>query len=123
MKTSCFKEVDTVKNPHGIDARKHYGNENVQVVHILSKAGECLRKHPSPVDLLFYVLEGEGIVEIGNEKLTVSKDMLIESPKNISHCLYNESTSDFRVLVVKIPGPTDAENKQAIQSILKSKIN
>ena len=69
----------------------------------------------------FYLLEGEGIVEIGDEKLAVSKDMLIDSPKNIPHCLYNESNADFRVLVVKTPAPTMMQNKQAIENMLKSK--
>jgi len=67
--------------------------------------GESLKKHTTPVDVFFYVLEGEGIVEIGNEKQIVNKDMLVDSPKNIPHCLYNEGKEIFRVLVVKTPKP------------------
>lgn len=121
MKTVNFEQVGTTKNPHGVDARKLYESENVQVVHILLKAGESLVKHATQVDVLFYILEGEGIVEIGDEKQLVTKNMLIESPKNIPHCLSNEGTADFRVLVVKTPGPTAAQNKQAIQDIINSK--
>lgn len=120
MKTISFKDVETVKNPHGVDARKIHENENVQVVHILLKAGESLKKHATPVDVFFYILEGEGVVEIGDEKLSATKDMLVESPKNIPHCLYNDGNADFRVLVVKTPKPTDVQNKQAIQNILNS---
>jgi mannose-6-phosphate isomerase-like protein (cupin superfamily) len=121
MKTISYTNADKVNNPHGVDARKLHGNEHVQVVHIHLKAGESLKKHSTAVDVFFYILEGEGVVEIGDEKLTVSKDMLIESPKNIPHCLYNESNADFRVLVVKTPGPTAEQNKQAIQNLLGSK--
>ena len=67
--------------------------------------GESLKKHTTPVDVFFYVLEGEGIFEIGNEKQIVNKDMLVDSPKNIPHCLYNEGKEIFRVLVVKTPKP------------------
>jgi len=105
MRTTTYKDADRENNPHGVDARKLHTNEDVQVVHILLKPGDSLKRHSTPVNVFFYVLEGEGIVEIGDEKLTVSKDMLIESPKNIPHCFYNESTADFRVLVVKTPGP------------------
>jgi mannose-6-phosphate isomerase-like protein (cupin superfamily) len=105
MKTISYKEIETVKNPHGIEAKRIYGNENVQVVHVLLKPGESLKKHITPVDVFFYVLEGEGIVEIGDEKQNVSKDMLIDSPKNIPHCLYNEGSENFRILVVKTPNP------------------
>jgi len=118
--TKNYKSVETTNNPHGVDARKLHGNEHVQVVHMHLKAGECLKKHTTAVDVFFYVLEGEGIVEIGDEKMTVSKDMLIDSPKNIPHCLYNESNADFRVLVVKTPSPTAEQNKQAIGNMLKS---
>jgi quercetin dioxygenase-like cupin family protein len=116
-----YKRQVVVSNPHGVDARKLYGSEHVQVVHIHLKTGESLIKHAAAVDVFFYVLEGEGIVEIGNEKQAVRKDTLIESPKNIPHCLYNESNADFRVLVVKTPGPTAEQSKQAIQSMINSK--
>ena len=120
MKTIIYHEAIPTKNPHGIDARKIHDNEHVQVVHMCLKAGESLKKHVTAVDVFFYVLEGEGIVEIGDEKQKVIKDMLIDSPKNIPHCLYNESNADFRVLVVKTPKPSESQNKQAIQSILKT---
>ena len=105
MKIVTYKEVDSTKNAHGVEAKKLHDNEHAQVIHILLKAGESLKKHITPVDVFFYVLEGEGIVEVGDEKQTVVKDMLIESPKDIPHCLYNESNSDFRILVVKTPKP------------------
>ena len=101
MKIVNYKERPTTNNPHGVDARKIHGNEHTQVVHMLLKPGEQLKKHTTAVDVFFYVLEGKGIVEIADEKQAVSKDMLIDSPKNIPHCLYNNSNADFRVLVVK----------------------
>ena len=120
MKTISYKEIETTKNPHGVEAKKIHENENVQVVHMLLKPGESLKKHTTAVDVFFYVLEGEGIVEIGDEKQTVCKDMLIDSPKNIPHCLYNEGSVNFRVLVVKTPYPTANQNRQAIQDMMKS---
>jgi len=72
---------------------------------VVLNPGESLKKHTTPVDVFFYVLEGEGIFEIGNEKQIVNKDMLVDSPKNIPHCLYNEGKEIFRVLVVKTPKP------------------
>src|SRR5574344_2538343 len=105
MKIVTYKEVDSTKNAHGVEAKKLHDNEHAQVIHILLKAGESLKKHTTPVDVFFYVLEGEGIVEVGDEKQTVVKDMLIESPKDIPNCLYNVRNSGFRILVVKTPKP------------------
>ncbi|MBP1629691.1 MAG: cupin [Bacteroidetes bacterium] len=105
MKTINYKDTPTMNNPHGVQAKKILDTENAQVIHMCLKAGESLKKHTTPVDVFFYVLEGEGIVEVGEEKQTVGKDTLIESPKDIPHCLYNESQTDFKVLVVKTPKP------------------
>lgn len=120
MKIINVAKIQTNQNPHGVDARKIFETEHVQVVHILLKPGEHLKKHSTAVDVFFYILEGEGIVEIGDEKQKVSKDMLIDSPKDIPHCLFNESTDIFRVLVVKTPKPTDMQNKRAISSMLNT---
>ncbi len=121
MKTTSYTQVETTKNPHGIEARKIHDTDHVQVVHMLLKPGEQLKKHTTAVDLFFYVLEGTGIVEIGDEKQEVVKDMLIDSPKNIPHCLYNVSKDIFRVLVVKTPKPTDQQNRRAVHNMLNNK--
>ena len=120
MKTTSYTQVETTKNPHGIEARKIHDTDHVQVVHMLLKPGEQLKKHTTAVDVFFYVLEGTGIVEIGDEKQEVVKDMLIDSPKNIPHCLYNESNDIFRVLVVKTPKPTMEQNSHAIKNMLRT---
>jgi mannose-6-phosphate isomerase-like protein (cupin superfamily) len=111
MKTIIYKEIEASKNPHGVEAKKNHESENAQVVHILLNPGESLKKHSTPVDVFFYVLEGEGFVEIGDERQKIWKDMLIDSPKNIPHCLNNEGSEIFRVLVVKTPNPIGNKNK------------
>ncbi len=105
MKIVNYNETEVSKNPHGVDVRKMHSNDHSEVVHILLKPGESLKSHSTPVDVFFYILEGEGIVEIGDDKQLVKKDMLIDSPKMIPHCLYNEGNADFRILVVKTPNP------------------
>ncbi|MEA3338924.1 MAG: cupin domain-containing protein [Chloroflexota bacterium] len=95
-------------NPHGVSARGLHETEHVQAVMVTLQPGEALKLHVTPVDVFFYVLEGRGIVEIGDEREVVSADMLIESPARIPHRLLNENESDsvFRFLVVKTPRPT-----------------
>jgi quercetin dioxygenase-like cupin family protein len=95
-------------NPHGVNVRRLYDTEHAQAMHITLKPGQSLKKHITPVDVFFYVLEGKGVVEIGDEKQEVGPDTLIESPAKIAHCWYNESDAVFRVLVVKVPRPTEA---------------
>lgn len=92
-------------NPHHVDARKVYDTEHANAVVITLAPGEALKKHITPVDVFFYVLEGTGIVEIGDERAEVGKDHLVESPAKIPHRWANESNQPCRVLVVKVPRP------------------
>jgi len=105
IKTTKYTEAEPRKNPHGVDARALYNKKDAMASHITLKPGEQLKKHITPVDVFFYVLEGKGIVEVGDEKKEVDKDTLIESPKDIPHCWYNESNNKLRILVAKVPGP------------------
>jgi len=72
------------------------------------KPGESLKRHITPVDVFFYVLEGTGVIEIGDEKKEVSKDMIVHSPAKIVHCWYNKSGSTLKIMVAKTPKPTEA---------------
>jgi quercetin dioxygenase-like cupin family protein len=107
MKIMEVAKVVPGPNPHHVDARRVYESPHAMAVVITLKPGESLKRHLTPVDVFFYVLEGEGIVEIGDERKTVGKDALVESPARIPHRWMNESTAIFRVLVVKVPRPTE----------------
>jgi len=107
MKITEVSKVASGPNPHHVDARKVYESPHAIAVVIMLQPGESLKKHITPVDVFFYVLEGKGVVEIGDERATCTKDMLIESPARIPHRWINESTEVFRVLVVKVPKPTE----------------
>ncbi|MBP1910398.1 cupin domain-containing protein [Methanolobus bombayensis] len=107
MKITSYNDAEKKDNPHGVTVHKLYDTEHAQVMHMQLKPGDALKKHSTPVDVFFYVLEGEGIVEIGDEQQTITKDMLVDSPAKIPHRLMNESDSLFRFLVVKVPRQTE----------------
>ncbi|MCC7550277.1 MAG: cupin domain-containing protein [Methanobacterium sp.] len=106
MKIVEMNKTPIAETPHKVDVRKLYDAENAQAVHIRLEPGESLKRHITPVDVFFYVLEGKGIVEIDEEKKEVKKDSLIDSPARIPHCWYNESEETLNFLVVKVPRPT-----------------
>ncbi len=101
------KTASPSKTPHNVKAAQVYDNEHAVAVHLTLEPGQALKRHITPVDVFFYVLEGTGVVEIGDEKQEVGPDSLIDSPARIPHCWYNESDKTLRVLVVKIPRPTE----------------
>jgi len=106
MKIIDVKTAELIANPHKIKVSKLYDTEHAQVMHITLAPGEKLIRHITAVDVFFFVLQGTGIVEIGDEKETVKADMLIDSPAGIPHCWYNEGSEPLRIMVVKVPRPT-----------------
>ncbi|TFG24370.1 MAG: cupin domain-containing protein [Promethearchaeota archaeon] len=106
MKIIEVKNIPIAYTPHKVDVRKLISYEHATVVCITLKKGEGLKLHKTPVDVCFYILEGKGIVEIGNEAENVKKDQLIFSPAKIPHRLKNNSNGNFRFLVIKTPTPT-----------------
>jgi mannose-6-phosphate isomerase-like protein (cupin superfamily) len=98
-------KVKETQKADTLDVRSIYNHENAQVAHLHLEAGQSLKPHITPVDVFFYVLEGTPDIMVGTETVTVEPDSLIESPKDIIHCIYNNSDSDIRVLVVKAPRP------------------
>jgi len=102
-----LSEIEIMKNAHGVDVRNVYNTSDAMISVITLLPGESLKRHITPTDVVFYVLEGEGVVEVGDEKMQVGKDALIESPKDIVHCWYNESSEPLKFMVVKAPKPTE----------------
>ena len=105
MKISKVTETPIRETPHKVDARMLYDKDSAQAVHIQLNPGESLKPHITPVDVFFFVIEGTPDVLVGEEKRKVEVNSLVESPKDIVHCIYNNSDTVVRVLVVKAPKP------------------
>ncbi len=64
MKITDVAKVLSGPNPHHVDARKIYESPHAVAVVITLKPGEALKKHITPVDVFFYVLEGSGLLKL-----------------------------------------------------------
>jgi quercetin dioxygenase-like cupin family protein len=99
-------DTPVMQTPHNVDARNLYNTDDAMITVITLEPGQSLKRHITPADVAFYVLDGTGVVEIGDEKRQIAADTLVESPKDIVHCWYNESDAPLRFMVVKAPRPT-----------------
>ncbi|HDQ73736.1 MAG TPA: cupin domain-containing protein [Chloroflexi bacterium] len=106
MITKKLSDTGIMDNAHNVDARNLYNTPDAMITVITLKPGQSLKRHITPVDVAFYVLSGKGVVEIGDEKQEVEANTLVESPKDIVHCWYNESDEALRFMIVKAPKPT-----------------
>ncbi|NLF43535.1 MAG: cupin domain-containing protein [Bacteroidales bacterium] len=105
MKITHWESLPIAETPHKVDVRKLYETDDAQVMHICLKPGESLKPHITPVDVFFFILEGNPTIQVGDEKREVEPNSLIESPKEIVHCISNLSQCQARILVVKTPKP------------------
>lgn len=101
-------EAPEIPNPQNLNARRLHDSSPFQVMHISLAPGEMVARHVVPVDVAFFVLEGWGIVEIGDERMEVSVDTLVYSPANQMRGLANIGSEKFRVLVIRAPRPPEA---------------
>lgn len=99
------EQGSTAYNQDAVLAKKLLSKSEVEVVRIELAPGSSLPVHSTPVEVFFYIIEGSGEVEIGDERQTVQSGSLVESPKDIPHGLHNNADSPFVVLVVKTPKP------------------
>lgn len=105
MITRNYKTEEPKENPHKVDLRQLYNDPSAQIMHITLKPGESLKPHKTPVDVVFYILEGTPVVHIGEESKIIEKDTLVESPADSVHFISNEGPDIIRVLVIKAPRP------------------
>jgi len=105
MEVIRYQEIPDAPNPHGVSAKVLHESEHMQTVVVTLQPGESLRLHITPVDAFFFILQGEGIVQIGDEQKKVPVGSMVISPAHIPHRLLNDGQEVFRFLVVKTPRP------------------
>ncbi len=123
MKVIKVEGLPLIQNPHGVDVRKVYENDILEVMHITLKPGDHLVKHQLPVDVFFFILEGSGVIEMGDEEQIVTTNTLIEGPANTPRGWKNDTNDLLKILVVKSPKPTQQEKREAISEIKKANNN
>jgi quercetin dioxygenase-like cupin family protein len=105
MNSVKVSDLPKFDNPHGLEVKQVYNSPQAQVMHLNLKPGQGMKAHASPLNIVFYVLEGRGKVETDGESIEVGQDTVIESPANSLHRLEAASDSALRVLVIKTPMP------------------
>lgn len=105
MQVIDLKEMKNFYNSDGVRGQKFHRTELAEIVRLEIQPGATLKLHKTPVDVVFYVLAGEGQIQIGDEVHTVGQDMAIESPQMIPHGWTNSGTEPLCLLVIKLPAP------------------
>lgn len=98
-------QLDTLKAPadlENISVKKLCTDTNSTSFVIWVKKGVKLHKHAHHSETI-YVLEGEGIMTLGDEEISIKPGDFIFIPENTPHDL--EVTSDIPVKVISVQAP------------------
>ena len=104
-----YKDIE-IKHPKS-NARiaKIVNNDDAVVVHMTLEVGQGLHPHITPVDVKFFILQGEVSVLVGEEEQVFTTGSIVDSPKNIMHNVTNAGDTEAKLLVIKTPNPDSAQ--------------
>ena len=105
MITRFWTDIEPIHDKNGVTGRRIYDMIEGQIIHMTLQRNSTLPAHKTPVNVVFYVLEGEITIAIGDAEKLCSAGTLAESPKDIPHALHNRTEQVARLLVMKLPKP------------------
>lgn len=102
MEVIKMKDVELKTNARGVGMRTLVDRDTVRVTNLVLNPGDRIPEHSVPVDVFFYVVEGEGTIKIGDETAQVEATDIVICPANTEMAV--EATNGrFVVLNVKTP--------------------
>ena len=94
--------ADAPKVPFNHDGRILYLSDKYQLVHLTMQPGEEMEVHTQPMDVIFFVAEGEGSLIIGDEVVRAAANMTIYVKAGSPRGWKNTGGQTLRILVNKL---------------------
>ena len=85
-----------------MDARLIFTGEKADLVHLTLKKGEIIQKHDNPIDVIFFIKEGNGRLHLNEKTLEITANDCISVKTGIQRSMENCGQQDLKVLVFKI---------------------
>jgi len=100
MKLITLESAEKV--PFNLDGHIMFTSEKVELIHLNLNPNEEVAQHSNPFDVIFYILEGEGIINVDDEYIPVKANNCIFIEKDKQRGMTNTGSSNLKVLVFKI---------------------
>ena len=84
-----------------LDGRIMFSSEKIELIHLTLQPGEKMELHSQPVDVVFYVISGNGILDFEGQSVNGPQGTCIHVPAGMQRGWKNNGPAEFRVLVVK----------------------
>lgn len=103
MKVIKINDLPYMKTGWGVKGKSIIDMPEIGIVNLCLEPNEKVPSHKTPVDVLFQVIEGKGMVTIGTETQVVEAGDIVVSPAEIPHALEANQGCTFSVYVMKVP--------------------
>lgn len=103
MQIIKMNQVEGKKNKRGVTAKQLLKHDNAQIMNLILQPGDEVPSHSVPVDVFFYIVDGKGTLQIGEEKVIVYATDIVVCPPNTKMSLQADQEEKFVVLNVKTP--------------------
>ncbi|MGM0502368.1 MAG: cupin domain-containing protein [Bacillota bacterium] len=103
MEIIKMDQVEGSKNKRGVIAKGLLRNDDAQIMNLVLEPGDEVGEHSVPVNVFFYIVEGTGTLQIGDESKVVEAKDIIPCPPNTTMSLQADQGEKFVVLNVKTP--------------------
>jgi quercetin dioxygenase-like cupin family protein len=90
------------KVPFDLEGYILHSEKQIELVHLLLKSGENLSEHKNPFDVLFFVVEGSGVLSIEGEEFDLKMNDVTKVTSDQNRGWENNTNQDLRLLVIKL---------------------
>ncbi|MBW2618854.1 MAG: cupin domain-containing protein [Deltaproteobacteria bacterium] len=73
------------------------------LAHAVLAPGNTIEAHVDPYEEIYFILEGNGLIRVGDEEKKVKPMDATYLPAGIPHALANTGEADLRILIVAAP--------------------
>ena len=95
------KLKDAPRVPFKLEGRILFASEKLELIHLTLRPDEKMELHTQPFDVVFYVLSGNGILEVEEQSIDGFPGTCIHVPAGMKRGWKNNTNEEFRVLAVK----------------------
>ena len=94
--------LNTPKVPFDLDGYILHSEKQIELVHLTLKPDEKLAEHKNPFDVIFFVVEGEGILSVEKQQHILKTGDTLKITSEKKRGWKNLSNQELRLLVIKL---------------------
>lgn len=103
MNAININDIPLEPTPLGGNARLLVGSPELRLVNLILSPGERVLAHTAPVEVVFYVLDGQGAVIAANERHEMKPGQMFACPADLERELQAAPDTGLNLLVVRAP--------------------